>query len=210
MFWAEDDDDVARLYGMDGEDGDDEYDEDLDEDEDEEDDQQEDGSDEDTYLATARAFAQTFTAAANTARGLRGSLSLPQHPSPPGGSSATDGHNLLAPSSRVAKKQRRSAAARRRAAALSRERAAAAAAEREEDSDPDRCGLMLPEELWDAWERLSDGPKGRQYRMLEVRGWVDVHGSAGARACCRGAVKAVSEVQLLIVIGYPLCDLCSR
>ncbi|GIL59589.1 hypothetical protein Vafri_14336 [Volvox africanus] len=35
--------------------------------------------------------------------------------------------------------------------------------------DPDRCGggLMLPEQLWDAWERLSDGPKGRQYRLLE-------------------------------------------
>ncbi|GIM16633.1 hypothetical protein Vretimale_19204, partial [Volvox reticuliferus] len=35
--------------------------------------------------------------------------------------------------------------------------------------DADRCGggLMLPEQLWDAWDRLSDGPKGRQYRLLE-------------------------------------------
>ncbi|GLC57962.1 hypothetical protein PLESTB_001299000 [Pleodorina starrii] len=38
-----------------------------------------------------------------------------------------------------------------------------------DDVDPDRCGggLMLPEQLWDAWERLSDGLKGRQYRLLE-------------------------------------------
>ncbi|KAG2487044.1 hypothetical protein HYH03_014290 [Edaphochlamys debaryana] len=37
------------------------------------------------------------------------------------------------------------------------------------EADGERCGggLVLPEELWDAWERLSDGPKGRQYRLLE-------------------------------------------
>lgn len=49
-----------------------------------------------------------------------------------------------------------------------RRRGRRAAAEEDED-DEDRCGLMLPEELWDAWERLSSGSKGRQYRLLEVR-----------------------------------------
>ncbi|GFR48718.1 hypothetical protein Agub_g10675 [Astrephomene gubernaculifera] len=70
------------------------------------------------------------------------------------------------------------------------------------DDDPDSCDLMLPEELWDAWERLSDGPKGRQYRLLESLTHVE-------RITCTSyssVYKACNQGQPVVVKIYDVAE----
>ncbi|KXZ50046.1 hypothetical protein GPECTOR_18g27 [Gonium pectorale] len=69
--------------------------------------------------------------------------------------------------------------------------------------DRRRCGdgLMLPEELWDAWARLSDGP-GRQYRMLESL-------TNAERISCTSystVSKALKDGQLVVVKIYDVAE----